>query len=78
MVDHVAGTGVLLRRFLEGGDERLPWLPETQTNISVYIVGMKLNLSGLPNNVIYVSGFSGEDGEASYSVVFHILQEWTF
>jgi hypothetical protein len=24
MVDHVAGTGVMLRNFLEGGEERLP------------------------------------------------------
>jgi hypothetical protein len=27
-----------------------------------YIFGIKLNLTGLPNNAILVSGFSGEDG----------------
>jgi hypothetical protein len=52
----------MFRRFLEGADERLPWLAEAKTNLSVDIVGMELNLNGLPNDVIYVSCFSGEDG----------------
>jgi hypothetical protein len=62
MVDHVAATGDMLQRFLEGADERLPLLAETKTNISVHVVLMELNLNGLPNNAIHVSGFSGEDG----------------
>jgi hypothetical protein len=62
MVDHVAGTGVMLWRFHEGGDERLPWLAETKSNISVHNVWMELNVNGLSNNAIHVSGFSGQDG----------------
>jgi hypothetical protein len=49
-------------RFLEGADERLPCLAKRKTNLSVHIVGMVLNLNGLPNDAIHVSGFSGEDG----------------
>jgi hypothetical protein len=33
-----------------------------KTNLSVHIVGMELNLNGLPNDVSHVSGFSGKDG----------------
>jgi hypothetical protein len=52
----------MLWRFLEGGDERLPWVAETKSNISVHAVGMELNLNGLPNSATHVPGFSGEDG----------------
>jgi hypothetical protein len=52
----------MFRRFLKGADERLPCLAETKTNLSVHIVGMELNLNGLPNDAIHVSGFSREDG----------------
>jgi hypothetical protein len=52
----------MLRRFLEGADERLPCLAETKTNISVHTIGMELYLNGLYNNAIHVSGFSDEDG----------------
>jgi hypothetical protein len=38
----------MFRRFLEGADERLPQLAETKTNLSIHIVGLELNLSGLP------------------------------
>jgi hypothetical protein len=44
----------MLRRFLEGADERLPWVAETKTNISVHSVGMELNLNGLLNNAMHV------------------------
>jgi hypothetical protein len=54
MVERVAGTIVILWRFLEKGDERLPWLAETKSNICVHIAGMELSLSGLPNNTIHV------------------------
>jgi hypothetical protein len=40
-------SGVMFRRFIEGADEKLPWLAETKTNLSVHIVGMELNLNGL-------------------------------
>jgi hypothetical protein len=33
-----------------------------KTNLSVHIVGMELNLNGLPDDAVHVSGFSGEDG----------------
>jgi hypothetical protein len=52
----------MFRRFLEGAHERLPLLAETKTNLSVHIVGMELNLDGLPNYAVHVSGFSGADG----------------
>jgi hypothetical protein len=52
----------MLWRFLEGVDERFPCLAESKNSISVYIVGMELNLNGLPNSVIHLSSFSGEDG----------------
>jgi hypothetical protein len=52
----------MLWRFIEGADERLPWLAESKDSISVYILGMELNLNGIPNSVIHVSSFSGEDG----------------
>jgi hypothetical protein len=45
----------MFRRFLEGADERLPCLAETKTNLSVHIVGMELNLNGLPDDAIQVS-----------------------
>jgi hypothetical protein len=38
VVDHVAGTGIMSWRFLEGAEERLPLLAETKANISVHIV----------------------------------------
>jgi hypothetical protein len=50
------------RRFLELDDERLLCLAEAKTNLSVHIVGMELNLNGLPNDAVHVSDFSGEDG----------------
>jgi hypothetical protein len=62
MVGRVADTGVLLRRFLDGGDERLPRLAETKRNISVHTVGMELIPNCLPNTAILVSDFSGEAG----------------
>jgi hypothetical protein len=31
-------------------------------NLFVHVVGIELNLNGLPNDAINVSGFSGEDG----------------
>jgi hypothetical protein len=52
----------MLWRFLKEADEKLPWLGETQTNISVHIVGLEFNPNGLRNNVIHISGFSGEEG----------------
>jgi hypothetical protein len=52
----------MFRRFLDGADERLPCLTEAKTNLSVHVVGMELNLNGLPNDVVHVSGFNGEDG----------------
>jgi hypothetical protein len=52
----------MFRRFLKGADERLPCFAEAKTNVSVYIVGMELNLNGFPNDAVHVSGFSGEDG----------------
>jgi hypothetical protein len=55
-------SGVIFRRFLEGADERLPCFAEAKTNLSVHIVGMELNLNGLSNDAVHVSGFSGEDG----------------
>jgi hypothetical protein len=33
-----------------------------KTCISVHSVGMELNLTGLPNSALHVTGFSGEDG----------------
>jgi hypothetical protein len=30
--------------------------------IAVHIIGMELNLNGLPNNASHLSGFIGEDG----------------
>jgi hypothetical protein len=38
----------MFRRFLEGADERFPQLAETKTNLPIHIVGMELNLNGLP------------------------------
>jgi hypothetical protein len=52
----------MFRRFLEGADERLQCLAQTKTHLSVHIVGIELNLSGLPNDAIHISGFCGEDG----------------
>jgi hypothetical protein len=52
----------VFRRFLEGADERRPCLAEANTNLSVHAVGMELNLNGLPNDAVHVSGFIGEDG----------------
>jgi hypothetical protein len=52
----------MFRRFLEGADESLPCLVETKTHLSVHIVGMELNLNGLPNDAIHVSGLIGQDG----------------
>jgi hypothetical protein len=49
----------MFSRFLEGADERLA---ESTTSLSVHIVGMELSLTGLPNEAIHVSDFSGEDG----------------
>jgi hypothetical protein len=37
-------------------------LDKKKSNLSVHIVGMELNLNVLPNDVIHVSSFSGEDG----------------
>jgi hypothetical protein len=51
----------MFRRFLEGADERLPCLAEAKINLSVHVVGMELNLSGLPNDVVHVQ----QDMEAS-------------
>jgi hypothetical protein len=51
-----------LKRFPEEADKRLPEISETITNLSVHIVGMEVNLNGFPNDAIYVSLFSGEDG----------------
>jgi hypothetical protein len=62
------------RRFLEGADERLPWLAETKTILSLHIVGMELNLNGLPNDVIHVLGFSGSLSARSVAPV----AEWFF
>jgi hypothetical protein len=52
----------MFRRFLEGADERLPFLAEAKTNLSVHTVGMELNINGLPNDAVHLSCFSGEDG----------------
>jgi hypothetical protein len=52
----------MFRRFLERAEERLSWLAETKTNLSVHIVGIELNLSGLPNDANHVSVVGGEDG----------------
>jgi hypothetical protein len=52
----------MFRRFLVGADEWLPWLAETKANLSVHIVGMELNLNGLTNDAIHISGFSGTYG----------------
>jgi hypothetical protein len=52
----------MFRRFLEGADERLPCVAEAKTNLSVRIIGIELNLNGLHNDAVHVSGFSGEDG----------------
>jgi hypothetical protein len=54
----------MFRRFLEGADERLPWLAETKPHLSVHVVGMELNLNDLPNDAIHVSGLGGKDGGA--------------
>jgi hypothetical protein len=32
-----------------------------KTNISVHMVGMELNLNGIPKSAIHVWGFSGKD-----------------
>jgi hypothetical protein len=50
----------MFRRFLEGAEELRPCLVETKTNLSVHIVGMELNLNGLPNDAVQISGFSGQ------------------
>jgi hypothetical protein len=49
-------------RFLEGADERLPWLAETKPHLCIHIVGMELNLNGLLNDAIHVLGLIGYDG----------------
>jgi hypothetical protein len=35
---------------------------ETKATLSVDIVRMEFNLSGLPDNVVHITGFCGEDG----------------
>jgi hypothetical protein len=52
----------MFRRFFEGAVERLPRLAGTKPHLSVHIAGMELNLNGLPNDVIHISGLGGEDG----------------
>jgi hypothetical protein len=49
-------------RFLVGAVERLPWLAETKTHLSIHTFAMELNFSGLPNDAIHVMGLSGEVG----------------
>jgi hypothetical protein len=45
----------MFRRYLEGADKRLPRLAETKTNLSVHIIGIELNINGLPNDAIHIS-----------------------
>jgi hypothetical protein len=59
-------------RFLEGADERLPRFAETKTHLSVHIVLMELNIHGLLNDEIHVSGPTGEDGGI---VKFHAVSQ---
>jgi hypothetical protein len=37
----------MFRRFLEGADERLSCLAEAKTNLSVHVVGIKLQSSAM-------------------------------
>jgi hypothetical protein len=49
------------RRSFYGADKRLPWFTETKATLSVDIVRVEFNLSGLPINVVHTSGTCGED-----------------
>jgi hypothetical protein len=42
-------------------NRRLPWFAEINTTLSVNTVRVDFNLNALPNNVVHVSGFCGED-----------------
>jgi hypothetical protein len=48
--------GDILREQMRGFHDLLRQKPT-----SVHIVGMELNLNGISNNAIHVSGFNGED-----------------
>jgi hypothetical protein len=52
----------MFRRFLEGADDFHDLLRQKPTSL-YHIAGIGLNLNGLPNDAIHVSGFSGEDGD---------------
>jgi hypothetical protein len=51
-----------MSREVQGADNRLPRFTETEATLSVDIVGVEFNLSGLPENAVHISGFRGEDG----------------
>jgi hypothetical protein len=51
-----------MSREFEGADKRLPRFTETEATLSVDIVGVELNLNGLPDNAVHISGSRGEDG----------------
>jgi hypothetical protein len=57
LVDLASFSGGFLREQMRGFHD----LAEIKTHLSVRIVGMKLNLSGLPNDAIHVLGLNGED-----------------
>jgi hypothetical protein len=52
----------MFKRFLREWMRGFHDLLRQKTGLSVHIVGIELNLNGLPNNAIYVSGFSGDNG----------------
>jgi hypothetical protein len=48
----------------QGADKRFPLLAQTEAILPVHILGMELILTLLPDDVIHVSGFGGENGGA--------------
>jgi hypothetical protein len=49
------------------GDERFPSLAEAEAMLLVHVIGMELNLGPLPDDVMQVSGFGGEDAGVLWS-----------
>jgi hypothetical protein len=56
IADLASCSGYFLREQMGGFHDFLGQKP------TPHFAGMELNINGLPNNVIHVSGFSGEDG----------------
>jgi hypothetical protein len=61
--------------FLQGGDERFPWLAEIEPNLPLHVIGIELN--PISNDAIYVPRFGGEhtgvlelDAESQIDAVF--------